>query len=457
MDKAFAFLEKRLMGPLSKVANTRIIRALMNAGLATVPFTIVSSIFLLINNLPMIIPPLGEFFQNTILNYSDLYSVGNTMALGSIAIYYVLAFAYYLTTEYKEEVHKMDQFTGTILALYAFLMTVVQVRFEDGKAVLVADETDTSIIYKGIGLGNWVTRFGGTGIFIGIVVTFLAIRLYRWCVEKNVTIKMPAGVPAGVSRAFASLLPAIFIAFMMIAINGVLAIFGTDIHGLLSKPFAFVQQLTGSLGGMIVIMLLVHLLWIIGVHGTSIVVNSFVNPILLVALTENMEGGTNIFAGDFKNMFVFIGGAGATLGLVICMLIWAKSAQLKTLSRAGALPSLFNINEPIIFGAPIVYNPYLAIPFVVVPLITTCTTYFAISWGLVDRIVAAIPWISPVGVGGFLGTGGGFTAVLLALLNLAISIVCYFPFMRMYDSKLYAQEQEMAQQEEAEAKAVKAD
>ena len=182
MDKAFAFLEKRLMGPLSKVANTRIIRALMNAGLATVPFTIVSSIFLLINNLPMIIPPLGEFFQNTILNYSDLYSVGNTMALGSIAIYYVLAFAYYLTTEYKEDVPKMDQFTGTILALYAFLMTVVQVRFEDGKAVLFAEESENGIVYNGIGLGNWITRFGGTGIFIGIVVTFLAIRLYRWCV-----------------------------------------------------------------------------------------------------------------------------------------------------------------------------------------------------------------------------------------------------------------------------------
>lgn len=192
---------------------------------------------------------------------------------------------------------------------------------------------------------------------------------------------------------------------MMIAINGVLAIFGNDIHGLLSA--VRVAAADGKLGGMIVIMLLVHLLWIIGVHGTSIVVNSFVNPILLVALTENMEGGTNIFAGDFKNMFVFIGGAGATLGLVICMLIWAKSVQLKTLSRAGALPSLFNINEPIIFGAPIVYNPYLAIPFVVVPLITTCTTYFAISWGLVDRIVAAIPWISPVGVGGFLEPAAG--------------------------------------------------
>ena len=199
---------------------------------------------------------------------------------------------------------------------------------------------------------------------------------------------------------------------------------------------AFVKDIAGSLGGMIVIMLLVHLLWAVGVHGTSIVVNSFVNPILLVALTENMDGARNIFAGDFKNMFVFLGGAGSTLGLVICMLIWAKSSQLKTLSRAGAVPSLFNINEPIIFGAPIVYNPYLVIPFFVIPLIT----YFAISWGMVGYIVAAIPWISPVGVGAFLGTGGNWGAAVLALINLAISIVLYFPFMKMYDNKLYAEE-----------------
>ena len=441
MNKLFELLEKHLMGPLSKLANTLIIRALMNAGLATVPFTIVSSIFLLINNLPVIIPPLGDFFKATILNYSALYSVGNTMALGSIAIFYVLAFGYYLTSEYQSIVPKMDRFTGSILALYAFLMTIIQVRFEDGKAVLVNLEAETSQVYNGIALGGWVTRFGGVGIFIGIVVTFLAVRLYRACVEHKITIKMPAGVPAGVERAFASLLPAIFIAFMMIIINGILAGFGTDIHQALSTPFAFVKELAGSLGGMIVIMLLVHLLWSVGVHGTSIVINSFVNPILLVALTENMEGGTNIFAGDFKNMFIFLGGAGSTLGLVICMLIWAKSSQLKTLSRAGAVPSLFNINEPIIFGAPIVYNPYLVIPFFVIPLITTTLTYIAISIGMVGHIVAAIPWISPVGIGAFLGTGGSWGAPILAFINLAISIVLYFPFMKMYDNKLYEQEQ----------------
>lgn len=134
------------------------------------------------------------------------------------------------------------------------------------------------------------------------------------------------------------------------------------------------------------------------------------------------------------------------------MLVWAKSSQLKTLSRAGAVPSLFNINEPIIFGAPIVYNPYLVIPFFVIPLITTTLTYFAISVGMVGHIVAAIPWISPVGIGAFLGTGGSWGAAILAFINLGISIVLYFPFMKMYDNKLYEQEKAAA----AEAELVEA-
>ena len=448
MNKIFEFLEARLMGPLTTVANTRIIRALMNAGLATVPFTIVSSIFLILNNLPLIIPPLADFLKGTLLQWSALYNVGNTMALGSIAIFYVLAFGYYLTAAYQEVVPKLDNFTGAILALYAFLMTIVQVRFDGTQAVLVNGELTNGVIINGVAVTTWVTRFGGVGIFIGIVTTFIAIRLYRACVEYNVTIRMPAGVPAGVERAFASLLPAIFIGFLMIIVNGLLAAFGTDVHDALSKPFAFVQNMVDSWLGMIVILLLVHLLWSVGVHGTSIVKNAFVNPILLVALTENMAGGNHVFAGDYTNMYVFLGGAGSTLGLVILMLFRSRSTQLRTLSKAGIVPSLFNINEPIIFGAPIVYNPYLIIPFILAPLTTASITYFAISVGLIGKVVAAIPWISPVGIGAFLGTAGDWRAVLLAFANLAVSIVIYYPFFHMYDSKLYADQ--LAAQKAAE-------
>lgn len=188
-------------------------------------------------------------------------------------------------------------------------------------------------------------------------------------------------------------------------------------------------------------MLLIHLLWVVGVHGTAIIKNSFINPILLVALTENINGTNNIFAGDFVNMYIFLGGAGSTLGLVLLMVFNAKSDQLKVLGKAAILPGLFNINEPVIFGAPIVYNPYLMIPFIVTPIINVTISYFSASVDLVNKIISGIPWISPVGVGAFLGTGGDFRGVLIAFINLAVSILIYYPFFKMYDNKLYAQQQ----------------
>lgn len=441
MNKVFMFLETKLMPPLNKIANLRFIRAIMQAGIITVPFTIVGSIFLIINNLPQIIPPLAPFFENTILKFSPIYSLATTMSIGSIAIFYCLATSYYLTDIYrKEESKELSSFVGAILGLFAFLMTIVQSDIVDGSAKLIQNESETAIIYNGIAVGGWITRFGGVGIFIGIITAIIATQIYRYCVKNKITITMPEGVPDGVSKAFASLIPAIFIAFVMIFINIILAIFHTDVHALLSKPFEFVKDLTGSWLGIIVIMLLIHLLWAVGVHGTAVIKNSFINPILLVALTENIDGASNIFAGDFVNMYIFIGGAGSTLGLVLLMIFVAKSDQLKVLGKTAILPGLFNINEPVIFGAPIVYNPYLIIPFIVTPLINVSIAYFASSFGLVNKIITGIPWISPVGIGAFLGTGGDFRAVLIAFISLAVSIVCYFPFFKMYDNKLYQEQ-----------------
>lgn len=440
MNRFFQFLETKLMPPLNKMANLRFIRAIMQAGVITVPFTIVGSIFLIINNLPQIIPPLAPFFEGTILKFSPLYSVVITMSIGSIAIFYSLATAYYLTDSYRQDDNRLSSFVGAILGLFAFLLTIVQVEISDGAAQLIQETTDTSMIYNGVSIGGWINRFGGVGIFIGIITAIIATQIYRFCIKKNLTIHMPDGVPDGVSKAFASLIPAILIASVMVLINGVLAFFQTDLHGLLSKPFEFVKDLTGSWFGIVVIMLLIHLLWAVGVHGTAIIKNSFINPILLVALTENIEGANNIFAGDFINMYIFIGGAGSTLGLVLLMILFAKSDQLKVLGRAALLPGLFNINEPVIFGAPIVYNPYLIIPFIITPIVTASIAYFATSMNFVSKVLTGIPWISPVGIGAFLGTSGDWRSVILAFVNLAVSMLIYYPFFKMYDGKLYTEQ-----------------
>ncbi len=332
MKSFFNFLQKYLLPPLNKVANTKVVRGIMNASLAAVPFTIVSSIFLIINNLPQIFPFAASFFKNTILRFSNFYNLGNTMALGSIAVYYSLAVGYYYVDEYRRAGEKkLNAFTGSLLSLFAFLLTIPSISFKAGASQVANAKLANGVtIVNGVSLTNgWITRFGGVGIFISIITGILAVQLYRFCVNKNVTIKMPQGVPEGVSRSFASLVPAILVGFVMIAIDLILAFFNTDLHALLSAPFGFVKNLTGSWAGLMVILLLIHLLWIVGVHGTAIIKNSFINPILLVALTENINGAHNIFAGDFINMWVFIGGAGGTLGLVLLMVFKAKIQTVK--------------------------------------------------------------------------------------------------------------------------------
>ncbi|NVY96407.1 PTS transporter subunit EIIC [Lactobacillus sp. DCY120] len=444
MQLLFKFLNQYLFPPLNKLANTKAIRGIMNASLAAVPFTIVASIFLILNNLPQILPFWAASIQPFLNRFSSFYMLGNTMALGSIAIYYALALGYYYVEEYRRAgEEELNSFTGALLALFGFLLTIPAITWTNqGGQGLTKQLGPQNQLIAGINFANgWLTRFGGVGIFIAIVTGILVVQLYRVCINRHWTIKMPAGVPEGVSRSFASLVPAMVVAFVMISLNIILSWCHTDLHQLLAAPFGFVKNLTGSWLGMLLILLLIHLLWVVGVHGTAIIKNSFINPILLVALTENINGHHNVFAGDFINIWVFIGGAGGTLGLVILMTWFAQSQQLKTLGKTALLPAIFNINEPVIFGAPIVYNPYLMVPFIINPLVLASVAYAAVKFHLVGVVNSSIAWILPVGMGAFLGTSGNLMAAVVAFVNLALSVVIYYPFFKLYDRKLVQQEQ----------------
>ncbi|WP_440894860.1 PTS cellobiose transporter subunit IIC [Amphibacillus sp. Q70] len=439
-SKLFIFLEKTIMAPLGKLAQFKIVRAIMGAGMGAIPFTIVGSMFLVFNILPMTFPFLEDIFNATFFKISDLYMLANSTTMGILALYFCVGLGYeYTKIIAEEEDLNVAPITGALLAMFAFFLSIPQLVLENGSIVRLTDLEQTIINGWAIG-DDGVARLGTVGIFTGIIMAVVAVQLYRLCVAKNWVIKMPEEVPEGVSRAFTGLIPAFIVAFVVLIITGVLVAFGTDIFQLVAIPFGFVTQLTSSWIGIMVIYFLIHALWLVGIHGANIIF-SLITPITLGNLALNADGANIPLAGEFNNAFVTIGGSGATLGFCLFLVYMAKSKQLKVLGKAAIVPAIFNINEPLIFGIPLIYNPFMAIPFFLAPMASASIGYFAIKLEIIRPVIANMPWPSPVGVGAFISTGGDWKAIIVALLCAAVAFIIYLPFARSYDQRLLKQEQ----------------
>lgn len=440
----FNFLQKYLMGPMGKISQFKVVRAIMAAGMASIPFTIVGSMFLVLNILPVAFTGLEGFFNATFFKVSDLYMIVNTMTMGILSIYFAVVFAYELTSiERDEQDLAVNPLTGALLAILAFFMSIPELVLTDGKIALVSSITDSENVINGIRMGSFVERLGTSGVFTGIIMSYIAVELYVLCVKKKWVIKMPDVVPPGVARSFTALIPTFVIAFAVMIINGTLVALGTDIFKMISIPFGFVTNITNSWLGLMVIFFLIHALWLVGIHGANII-GPFLTPIVLANMVENANGAVIPFAGEFQNSYVIIGGSGATLGLTIFIAFLARSEQLRILGKASIVPGLFNINEPIIFGLPIVYNPYLALPFFLAPMATASLAYFAIKLEVVKPMLAQMPWPSPVGIGAFIGSGGDWKAGVLGILCAVLAFVIWFPFIKFYDAKLVKEEKAKA-------------
>ncbi len=378
----FGFLENHVMGPMGKLAQFKVVRAITAAGMAAVPFTIVGSMFLVFSILSQAFsfwPIVADIFSASFDKFTSLYMVANYATMGSLSLYFVLSLAYELTKIYAEEEElNMNPLNGALLALMAFVMTVPQIIFDGGMMKTVTSLKEGAVIADGWAMGNGVARFGTTGIFTAIIMAIVTVLIYRMCVKHNWVIKMPEAVPEGVSRGFTALVPGFVVAF--------------------------------------------------------------VSPIALANMAENAAGGHFAVAGEFSNMFVIAGGSGATLGLCLYIAFASKSEQLKAIGRASVVPALFNINEPLIFGLPIIYNPALAIPFILAPMVTATIYYVANSLNFIKPIIAQVPWPTPVGIGAFLGTAD-LRAVLVALVCAFAAFLVYLPFIRVYDQKLVKEEQ----------------
>ncbi|WP_330945003.1 PTS cellobiose transporter subunit IIC [Streptococcus anginosus] len=439
MNKLFEFLEKYLMGPMGKVSTWRPVRAIVAAGMASIPFTIVGSAFLVLSVIPQAfnLQFIVDLWANSFDKIQALYLLAYKCTMGILSLYFAIVIGYEYTKIYvEEEGLNLNPLNGGLLAVFAYFLTIPELTYSKGMISAVTGKTTIGGWTVG---GDSLTRLSTSGMFTAILMSILAVQLYRLCVKKNWVIKMPEAVPEGVARSFTALIPGFVIAFAVLVINGIFILFGTDIYKVIAIPFAFVSHITNTWLGIVVIYLLVHALWIVGIHGANIVMG-LVNPILLANMAQNVDGKFIAYAGEFTNSYVTIGGSGATLLLCFYIAFRAKSDQQRMLGKASMGPAIFNINEPLIFGLPIVYNPMLTIPFILAPIVSASIGYWSVQLGLAGKAIAQTPWPTPIGIGAYVGSGGNIGAFVVALICALAAFVIWYPFIKMYDTKLYKEE-----------------
>lgn len=410
MKKFMEFMETKLAPVFSRLGSNPYIVGVKDGMVATVPFTIFGSLFIIIQQFP------NDNWLTLIEPYKAMLGVPNSMTMGIIALYVAFAVGYNLAKAFKQ-----DRLMGGILSFVGFMMLQVDAEF-----VL-------STKY-----------FGSKGIFTAIIVAIFAVKVLQLFVEKNWIIRFPDGVPEAVSKSFSALIPGSVVLTILWILSSVC---GINIPDLVTQMFSPLVFALNTLPGILVYMVVSQLLWCVGIHGQSIL-NAVGTPIFTTFITANSEAYLAgeaipyITATGFIPWFVSLGGAGATLGLVILM-SRSKEKSFSTLGKLALPAGIFNINEPVTFGFPIVMNPVMMIPFVLVDVILVVATYFLMYFQIIGRPVALVPWIMPPVIGAYLSTGGNIPAAIWAFVGLMISIVIYYPFFKIAEKMRMKEVQEI--------------
>lgn len=431
----FAKLEKVLMPTAIKLGQNKALIAIRDGFLITTPLIIVGSIFLLIANFP--IPHWSEFWAGI---FGSGWESWVTRVSGSV--FNTVGFFSCLGTAYAyAREKKVDSIQAAAVAAISFL-------------VLTPDKVFVETVKDPVSALSF-EYLGTNGIFVGLVVAFVSVIIYSYTTKKGWTIKMPDGVPPAVTKSFAALVPSAIVMILFFVIN---ILFGLTpfktahnfIFEVLQTPL---KGAGNTLTAQIIYSLACTIFWFFGINGPA-VANSVFAPITKILTMENLDAfqaGTklpNIFTDPFSNFFTNFGGGGSTLSLVIVMMLFCKSKRIKELGKLSIVPGFFGINEPIIFGLPIVLNPIIIIPFILTPTINLLLSTFVTKIGLLPYTTGvSLPWTTPIGFSGYLSTGSIFAAVWQLLL-LILGCLIYYPFIKTLDNQ-YLHDEQVAEQGES--------
>ena len=355
------------------------------------------------------------------------------VSMGLLSLFVAYGIGYSLAGSYS-----LSTVTGGFLSLFAFLLISAK-----SNALSVAEDfANIFLVEAGSNINVLDARFlDAKGIFSAIIGGIISIEIYKFLVSKKMTIKLPDSVPPAIAKSFEIIIPIAVVGILFQTINIIIqknmkiltsALIDNITSHLLSK--------SDSLVLVIILLLIIHILWFVGIHGAN-VINAIISIVTLSNLALNQaalqagEALPKVVAGEFFNVYVYIGGAGATLGLAIAMAL-SKNAHLKSIGRLSVIPGLFNINEPIMFGTPVVMNPILFIPFIGVPIINAVIAYTVLKIGIVGKIVSLVPWTTPGPLGAFLSTNLSVPAMILSLCLVFLSYLIYTPFINAYAKTL---------------------
>ncbi|MEG0290403.1 MAG: PTS cellobiose transporter subunit IIC [Erysipelotrichaceae bacterium] len=431
MDK----LENKLMPVAQIISKNKYLISIRDGFLINMPLLIIGSFFMLIGNFP--VPAWTDLLKETMINgvsISAILSIPTQATFSIMAIFIVFGIGY----NFSKQVKVNPVFGAVVSVMSWFMLMPFVTPFTPEGAKVALDVSSIPL--------DWV---GAKGIFVGILCAFASVHIYRWVTKKGWVIKMPAGVPPTVVQSFAALIPAaiVIISFCLINVAFVCTPWGNAfnfIYKFLQMPLLHVGD---SLGAMVILYLFAHVLWFFGIHGTNIT-DSVFRPILITLSAENLsalQAGLplpHIINTQFQDLFATYGGGGSTLSLLIGMLMFCKSKRITQLGKLAIVPGIFGINEPVIFGLPIVLNPIIFIPFILVPMFNIIVTYGVMSIGLVPICNGVIiPWTMPPVISGFLSSG--WQGAIFQIIMIVIGVIIYLPFIKTMD-KQYLNDEKLA-------------
>ncbi|MBO0779518.1 MAG: PTS sugar transporter subunit IIC [Ktedonobacteraceae bacterium] len=429
VERSSEWFERYLVPPLGAVASSVYLQAIRDAFIMfTLPLIIAGSLFLIIANPP--VPALADLMRP----YQSQIQVPFQLSFGLMAL--ILAFGV---------AHSLAQYRRTepvqpgVLAMVLFLVATVPVR-------------DLASMQ----LGEILPYLGGQGLLVAIFTGILTTEVMYRFRHSRFTIRMPKSVPPNVKRAFEALVPTILLLTSIWLLEWWVSSYTFVSAGdgklhqmtipiLLMRVFEPLVVVQDSYPAALIEIILMMLLWSVGIHGMNLV-TAIAAPFWFTTLAGNVHGGHGIVTEPFFHIFAHLGGSGATWPLVIYMLR-SRSEQLRAVGKVALGPAIFNINEPVTFGVPMVLNPIMILPFVGVPLVIVTINYSVFALGLVHVPVIIQPFTVPIGISGFIASGGDLRGSLLQFFDLAVSALLYLPFFKAWERILIAREQASVQEE----------